>query len=293
MQNWDNLRFYLAVARSGTVSAAAKSLEVSHATVLRRVDQLEQELGVKLFRRLQSGYVLTESGSALYDEASRLDADTIAMVRRFENRDDELAGRLRVTQPENEIIDLYPIYARFIEQYPQIELDISPSSSVKNLNRHEAEVAIRLTARPPELLVGRKVGTVYFGAYVSASYLTRLGRQPGIEDCDWIIWHNESNPEQRNVQVDRLYGMLPNPRIIMQTTSVSDIISAIRAGIGAGLISHSIARQYDDLVLLPDSNISSRLRLWVLTHRDLRKVVRVQCFMRFVADALVEQIAAG
>ncbi len=288
MENWDNLRFYLAVARCGTVSAAAKELAVSHATVLRRVEQLEQELGVKLFKHLQSGYQLSEAGKDLFQQVLKISNDVQDIERQFQGNDEVLAGRLRVTQPENELIEIYPLYAEFSRMYPDIQLEISPSLEIKNLNQHEAEVAIRFIHQPPDLLVGRNVGKVRFSAYASKEYLSRFDSMPKVADCDWIVWRDANKLDQRSRQENKLYDLTPDPKIVMFSTSASDIVSSVRAGIGVALISHSIAHQYEELVPIPDVEMSSRMNMWVLTHRDLRNVARVKCFMRFISDGLMK-----
>lgn len=289
MENWDNLRFYLAVARCGTASGAAKELAVSHATVLRRIEQFEQELGTQLFKRLQSGYVLSESGEALLSRAKHIEQETLNLTRHFHGGDGQMAGKLRITQPENEVLNLYPLYAQFIQQYPDIKLEIDSSASLLNLNQQEADVAIRFTKQPTDLLVGRCVGKVSSGAFCSRTYLERFEQMPTLSECDWILWSPNAHTPM-GIQYTWLTKRVATPKIIMQTSSVSDKISAIRAGIGAGLVSHPIAMQYDDLVEIPSSQLSTALKLWILTHRDLRKLARVSCFMRFMYEELKKQL---
>ncbi len=290
MENWDNLRFYLAVARSGTVSAAAKELAVTHATVLRRVEQIEKELGTKLFKRLQSGYVLNESGKALLPSAEEIERETLNLARQFQGADDQLSGKLRVTQPENEVVDLYPLYALFIEQYPNIQLEINSSSELVNLNKQEADVAIRFTKQPSDLLVGHCVGKVTSGAFCSHKYRNRFKHKPTLSECDWILWSPSTTQAGLGIQYSWLKNHVSNPKVIMRTSSVSDKISAIRAGIGVGLLSHSIAKTYDDLLEISSTKLTSSLKLWIVTHRDLRKLVRVNCFMRFMLEGLRAQL---
>ena len=187
MTNWDDFRYCLAVARSGTVSAASRQLDVSHATVLRRIDQLEQELGVKLFKRLQSGYVLSEAGEAFLQRASGIEGDILDMVNLLQGHDEKPGGVLRVTQPQNVLVDFYPVYAAFLREYPDIRLVVETESTVVNLNQQEAEVAIRVTERPPELLVGRRLGELYFQAYASTEYLARFDSAPQLAELSWIV----------------------------------------------------------------------------------------------------------
>ncbi len=291
MKNWDDLRYYLAVARRGTVSAAARELGVSHATVLRRIDQLESDLGVKLFKRLQTGYRLSESGAVLYDAAVEIEAGLRTLQARVQGRDDELAGTIRVAQTENVVVDLYPLYAEFSARHPDIKLEVLLSPSVVNLNKLEADVAIRQTESPDELLVGRRVGRVRFGAYASASYLSRFGTSPAIAELDWVLWDRKvSNWGLEDSCFHQLYRQVAQPRVVMETASYTEIVSAIRAGMGAGFLSDEIVHQHQDLRPIPGCTIATSTSLWVLTHRDLRNVRRIACFMRFISQGLIARL---
>lgn len=290
MDNWDNIRLFLAVARAGTVSRAAIELSVTHATVLRRIDQFEQQLGVKLFRRLQSGYQLSDAGQAMLARASRIETETQALQQEFQHRDKHLAGKLRVCQPESHVLDLYPLYREFIKRYPDIQLEIKASAQVVNLNQRNTDVAIRITEHPPELLVGRKVGKIYFGAYALKDYAQQLGKNPQWGDCNWVIWQGDPSIEAGDAHFRWLKKYVDQPRIVMETSSVADVVNACKAGIGIGLISHCVARQHPELVPV---NIPSKTKprsLWLLTHQDIRALPRVKCFMRFMNDALKTEL---
>jgi len=287
MKNWDDLRYYLTVARSGTVSAAARSLHVSHSTVLRRIDALETELGVKLFQRLQSGYQLTEAGASLYKKVTDLDADVQFLEASVKGHDEAISGVIRVTQTENVVINLYPIYAEFCRQFPDIKLEVLISPENVNLNKLEADVAIRQTENPDELLVGRKVGSVRFSAFASTEYLARFATPPSIAELDWVVWDKSvSNWSIDDSCFHQLYQQVADPKVVMETSNYSEILAAIKAGMGAGFLSHEIARQDANLEAIPHSPITAQTSIWVLTHRDLRQLNRVRCFMNFVAEHL-------
>lgn len=291
MKNWDDLRYYLAVARSGSLSAAARELSVSHATVLRRIDHLETDLGVKLFKRLQSGYQLSEAGAILLDEATAIAAGLDTLQAKVQGRDDALAGSIRIAQTENVVVDLYPLYARFSADHPAIKLQVLLSPNPVNLNKLEADVAIRQTESPGELLVGRKVGQVRFSAYASADYLSRFTHAPALADLDWVLWDRSvSDWGIEDSCFHQLFRQVPAPRVVMETASYSEIVSAVRAGMGASFLSRQIARQHPELVPIPRCEIEASTSLWVLTHRDLRKNRRVQRFMHFIAEGLMQSL---
>ena len=286
MEDWDNLRFYLAVARYGTVSRAAQRLQVSHATVLRRVDQLEHRLGTRLFKRLQSGYLLSEAGQNLLPQALAIEENMQALAQSLQKRDSEMAGLLRVTQPENDVLNLYPLYAQFLRQYPQVQLEIEASSEVANLNRREVDVAIRFTNNPPELLVGQRLSSRSYGAFASEAYLQQLQENPGLSDYDWLVWQQKGRPLEESPQYRWLMKNVAQPKIRLRATSVSDLISAMRAGIGAGFIALDIVDQYPGLVPIEKTRISSAYQLWILCHREARDVARIKTFMRFIYEAM-------
>jgi DNA-binding transcriptional LysR family regulator len=289
MKNWDDLRYYLTVARSGTVSAAARQMAVSHSTVLRRIDALEAELGVKLFQRLQSGYRLTEAGSSLYKKVAGLNADVQFIEASVRGQDEALGGVVRVTQTENVVVNLYPIYEQFCKQYPGIKLEVLISPENVNLNQLEADVAIRQTEEPGELLVGRRVGSVQFSAFAASRYLARFDTPPSLAELDWVLWDKSvSNWGINDSCFHQLYQLVAQPKVVMETANYSEILAAIKAGLGAGFLSHEIVEQSAELVAIADSPITAQTSLWVLTHRDLRNVTRIKCFMNFVANGLSE-----
>ncbi len=279
MNNWENLRFYLAVARQGTATAAALELRVSHATVLRRIDQLENELGVRLFKRLQTGYELTEVGTGLLDGASALERNIDELVVQCQGQDDELQGPLRVTQPESDTLNLYDLYTQFAERYPGIALQLHSSNAIANLNQQEFDIALRLTDNPPELLVGRCLGPVRFAIYGRQDYLGQFKNRSDLAEFSWIIWTHGQ------IESRWLNRIVPDASVVLYSSSRTDVLNAIRAGMGVGFVSTQIAMQHSDLVTVPAPRSHGSFKLWMLTHRDLRNQARIKVFMRFMVEA--------
>ena len=285
MHNWENLRYYLAVAKRGTVSAAASELGVSHATVLRRIEQMENELGTLLFKKLQSGYELTVAGEKLLVNAEKVEMDIHEMERQFQGQQEQSGGLLRVSQPESDILDLFTHYAEFSREHPEFTLEVHSTMDVESLDRHEVDVAIRVTENPPDLLVGRCLGRIGYGAYASDEYLSGFKKPYNLSEFNWILWHIPPGDRQSRLRELKV----EDPNIVLFTTRMSDVISAVRVGMGVGLISHHIARLYPDLVAIPDTDGANNYPVWLLTHRDLRNSARVRTFMRFMASALKGQ----
>jgi len=287
MENWDNVRYFLAVAEAGTVKAAADSMGVSHTTVLRRIDLFEQEIEAKLFNRLQSGYELTTFGhsilSCTHDVRERIEY----LELQVKGQDLKLEGCLRVSQPENDVIDMYPIYAEFNRMYPDITLQIISSSEMSNLKRHEVDVVLRFTEKPQDLLVGRCVCQVGFGIYGSKNYFKKFDKNPKLSELDWIVFRDFSRKINRAHELEEwISKRVEHPKMALQTGSSSDVINAARAGMGVGFISTEAARKYKELVSLPLDTPVFSLKLWVLTHKDLRHTAMVKAFMEHLSVSL-------
>lgn len=281
MRDWENLRYFLAVARSGTVSGAAKHLGVSHSTVLRRIEQFEQALDATLFKKLQRGYVLTSAGEKLFADAKLIETDIDQVFTRAEGHHDVAEGKLRISQPENGIIDLHPLYAAFLREHPGISLEIHSTMSTYNLNQQEVDVAFRFTETPPDLLIGRRLAKIKTKVYASRDYLVHKEPNTALNNLEWVLWETlgESTLEWLNDKVGE-------PNIVLHSKNMPDILSAIRCGMGAGFLSSNEAEKYPELVPLLGGKSIRTHDFWMLTHRDLRNSERVTTFMRYIADNL-------
>ena len=163
--NWDHVRFFLAVAREGSVSAAARQLRVNYTTVVRRIDAFEDHLNTRLFERLPGGYVLSAAAEAVYEEAAAMEDRAVAFDRILFGQDRKLGGRLRVATSDAVATTLLiPHLERFQNAHPDIQLEVATSDSVVSLDRREADVAVRMTGPPPNTSSARrssKPATVY------------------------------------------------------------------------------------------------------------------------------------
>lgn len=151
--NWDDLKLFLAVSRCGTISGAAKQFSVQHSTVSRRIKVLEQSLGVNLLRRTKNVYKLTAEGEKIERAATRMESEVTGVDGTLLGKNDSLIGPLRVTTINSMSSSiLMPIFSSFCKIYPQIDLHIITSNETVSLANREADIAIRLTNSPPEML---------------------------------------------------------------------------------------------------------------------------------------------
>ena len=187
--DWEDIRVLGQLAESGTVRGAAKALKLHHSTISRRVVQLEHAACVRLFDRTPDGYVLTEAGEHLARSAKRMDEEVIRAGRLISGGDKEMAGRILVTMPESIAVHSFaPKLPEFSERYPNLEVDIKSTTSVVDLSRRKADVAIRMSNNPPESLFGKRLFPYYIAVYATPDYLASHDFNAYPERARWIGW---------------------------------------------------------------------------------------------------------
>ena len=176
MLDWDDLRTFLAIARHGTLSAAARALGVHQPTMGRRLVALEQRAGARLLQKTPGGYTLTASGEAILGNVERIEAEALAVERRITGRDVRLEGLVRVTTVESFAVEvIMPILAGLRQRHPGIEVELLAEMRNLNLTRREADVALRMARLDQPDLTVRRIGVFGFGLYASAAYLAARG----------------------------------------------------------------------------------------------------------------------
>lgn len=285
-QGWDDLRLFLAVARAGSLSGAARELGVNHSTVFRRIGAFEGRIGVRLFDRPQGGgYTLTPAGEEMHDAALRIEDEVASLGRRLAGRDLRLGGTVRLTTVDMLALGLLPRHlAAFRTAYPGIEIEVVVSNEALSLTRREADVALRVADAPPEYLVGRRVGRLAFAVYGAAAVV-----QPGPADTDlrardWIGLDSEHAPLAR-----RFARFLPGVRPVYRANSVAAVIAAAKAGIGLAPLPCGLADTEPALRRVAPLPEDFALDLWMLTHEDLRTTARIRAFLDFLAEALARE----
>src|SRR5918993_340581 len=163
---WDDFKLVRLVAEAKGLTGAAERLGVNHSTVFRRLGQLEEALGAKLFERHRTGYALTPAGEEMAALAERMADDVAGFARKLAGQVLSPAGELRVTTNDTLLAHLLtPLFARFGERCPDVRLDVVLSNQALNLSKRDADVAIRATDAPPETLVGRRAATLAWALY--------------------------------------------------------------------------------------------------------------------------------
>lgn len=275
MTDWDDIRLFLELAREGSLSAAARRLKVDHSTVARRVTALEKRLDLRLFDRLARGYVLTEEGEALLGTAERMETEALALQRQASGRPG-LQGNVRIsTTPMLASLFLLPRLVEFRQQHPDIRIALSGSNRVVDLNRREADLALRLTKPSESGLIARRLGTVGFGLYAGSDYLAATKpKDHGFIGYDGTL----GQISQQRWMEQQLRGR----SIIFLCSDMATMYHAACAGMGVAVLPHFAATTEPRLRRVPAETEAPDRDVWLLVHPDLRRAPRVRAAMDFM-----------
>ncbi|WP_325078969.1 LysR family transcriptional regulator [Klebsiella aerogenes] len=275
--NWDDTRIFLAVARSGTLSGAAETMDMGIATLSRRLDRLEKSLAVPLFSRHQSGYRLTDDGEALLARAEALEHAGLAFgeTARLQGN---VAGLVRLATSDNLAAHfILPSLNGLMEKYPDLRVEVLSGVQSVNLHRRDADLAIRMVKPESGNLTLKRLGKVGFGLY-SADTGQARSTDVAFNHAQYIGW-----PES--------HQHLPAARWITRTlrgrpcrveaNTLLAQLSAVSAGLGLGVLPHFMARKNGLQCVNADIGVDQTL--WLVMHSDLAHSRRV----RVVADHLI------
>jgi DNA-binding transcriptional LysR family regulator len=290
MFTWDDLKHFLAFARSGSVMGAAKAQGVSQSTVHRRLLELEDQLGRQLIQRHVTGYRLTELGADLLPFAERIEGAVAAFEHRLASSDKELTGVVRVTcsPMTGERLKRTPLFDIFQARFPGLRVELIVGDRYFDLSKGEADIAIR--SQGPELddetLVGRKIAEGAWGVYASRAYVERHGRPERPEDvarhsvvqCTGVLASHRSSEWLRVVA--------PNATVAVWAESVPGMILAVKSGAGLSPLPHFIGDRESDLVRVIDNIPELVTHFYLLMPRDMQRTPRVRAFFDFVVSEI-------
>lgn len=287
MNNWDDYRYFLAVAESGSLSAAARALDVTQPTVGRRIRDLERRLRVRLFDRLSHGYVLTVAGESILAQVQQLDQSVLNIEQKISGQDESLSGSIALTATEGlATCWLVPRLVDFNAQHPGVDIKLLIAVSPLNLLRREADVALRLGNPQSDQLVGRTVARVHFGLYASMSYLESHGHPRQLAD---LVRHRiiESVGEMADLkQAEALRALAADAPAPFSSNNAFAQMALLQAGFGIVPLPCYMASGQAEIARVLEKEFDLSLDLWLLTHRDLRRTKRVRTLLKFLADAV-------
>lgn len=284
MYNWDDLRIFVAVARQGSALCASRALGMNQTTVARRIAALEADLGLSLFEKLQTGYRLTEAGHEILALAERIEAEALSLAALAQQQKRNLAGVVRVTL--NEAIAnqfLTPALGDFAERYPDIKVQLLIDDRRVDIAGGEADVAIRAGSRPTEgNLVIRKLATASWTFYCSEAYAARKGFPACAEELDQHVLLGGHGGLAALPPMTWMLEVAPNATIHSYSSSVTNHVVAIRAGLGVGPLPSLEGDRYADLIRCFAAPAQLASEVVLVTRSDLKDVPRIRAFNDFI-----------
>ncbi|MBX2885549.1 MAG: LysR family transcriptional regulator [Granulosicoccus sp.] len=281
--NWEDLRFVLKVAQTGSIAAASQALGVNRTTVLRRINQLENNLDYRLFDRMGSGYALAPGAEKLLESAIEVEKTIDELQRRILGKEVLLEGSIRVTTTDSLLITtVVPHLESFRQRHPNIELEVAISNYQLNLSQRDADVAIRPGKNIPDNLVGRQLGTMQFGLYAHASYMEENPSQK-LEDHRWI---GMDNPILASPPGKWMQEHVPPSSICIRTDSFVTMRAMAETAMGIALLPQSLAERAPTLIRVLGSEPNLENNIWVVTHPDLQRAARIHAFMEHMFHAV-------
>ncbi|MDH3389000.1 MAG: LysR family transcriptional regulator [Gammaproteobacteria bacterium] len=281
--NWDNLRYVLMVANRGSIAAAARELKVNRTTVLRRINQFQENLNCRIFDRGSNGYVLTPEAEKMIDAAREVENTLFNMQRQIAGHELKLEGELRVTTTDTFMLSvLGPHLASFRQKHPYIIVDLLVTNSILDLSHRDADIAIRPTRQPEAHLVGRRLCDVEFGVYATPEILAAV-KGGGIFAGRWIGFVDSLLATPIGAWFD---AAVQARNICLRCDSFVAVRVAAEAGIGLALLPCFLGDASSQLTRIDAPTRELTTGLWVITHPDLARSARVHAFVEHFSEAL-------
>ncbi|MEB2846788.1 LysR family transcriptional regulator [Rhizobiales bacterium RZME27] len=289
--NWDDVRMFLAVARTGQILAASRRLGINHATLGRRITALEADMKTQLLIRRTTGCELTPEGHALYAAAERMETEMLAMQAATGSGDTAIAGTVRIGAPDGfGVAVLAPRLGDLMQRYPQLKLQLVPVHRSFSLSQREADIAITIERPEQGRLISAKLTDYTLGLYASRGYLDGRGRPQMVEDL------------REHARIGYVEDLIFSPSLnftgeVMRNwdagfeiSSAIGQVQAVRAGAGIAILHDYIAQQDAELErLLPD--ISIRRSYWTTYHESLRDLPRIRTVIAFLQEIAKDENA--
>ncbi|MGU3575222.1 LysR family transcriptional regulator [Brucellaceae bacterium C25G] len=285
--SWNDLQYFLAVARTGQLSSAARNLRTTHVTVSRRIEQLEFALKAKLFERNPRGYVLTTIGRRLVETAEAIETSAERLQAQISDSVSQLRGLVRISAPEG-ISNYFFVdkLAEFSQIHPHIAVELLTIQQIMALSRKEADVAITLDPPKAGPYVNKKIIDYTLHIYATDAY---LNKHKSISNKKDLLDHFFIGYIQDLVfspGLDYMRDILPGLRPHFQSTSISAQLKATLCDRGLCVLPYFIARNYPELVIVLPEEVELKRGYWLTCHNDLANAQRVDSIMSFILDTM-------
>ncbi len=287
--DWNDLPAFLAMARAGRLTVAARQMGVDHSTLSRRITALESALGVRLFERRPVGFMLTSEGEALLADAEAIEALTLRMNARLQAESAGLTGSVRIGTPEGfGTYFLAPRLPRLGEAHPELDIELVANPSAFSLSKREADIAVSM-ARPPQGRVyAHKLVDYTLGLYASAGY---CAAHPPVQHRQDLLNHRWVGYVEDLMWTAELDYLPQVGRGIVPRLHISNVISqltALAGGAGIGVLPHFMARREPTLVPVLPAEVQLLRSYWLISHPDTRDLARIRTGIDFIFQAIEE-----
>lgn len=290
--DWSALRDFLSVAKTGSLSRAAKDLRISQPTLSRRIAALEEQLGARLFVRTPRGLLLTDDGDRVLEGARRVEQEALAIERQADASQQALTGTVRISMTEAlGTVWFPPKLAAFHTMHPGLCVEVHVENRAVDLVRREADIAVRMFRPTQADLIAKRVGDLVMGLYATKDYLARNGRPETLEDLKAHTLVSFDESMGRNPAVQKLESNFLREKIAHRSSSFIGQLNATRTGIGLGVHDCFLADPYEDLQRLLPRWFRHTLEIWLVTHPDVRRSARIRAVYDFLCDAFAEDRA--
>jgi DNA-binding transcriptional LysR family regulator len=277
MWQWDDVRYFLALSRTRSLSGAARELRVDHATVGRRLAALEDRLGAKLFDRTPEGFAITAAGQAILSECEAMESSAAEVNRLVAGHDARLSGVVRVATTEVLArLVVVPAAAALRRRHAELQVDVVSGPRPVDVARREADIALRFNRPDDPGLVCRKLGEFALAVYASRDYLSAHGRSSRLEEHASVSylgtpsWFREA---------------LGASQVVFFSNSAFVQMKAVVDGVGIGLLACAQADSDPALTRLNPDEPPVRRPIWLVTHQDLRRIAKIRLVSNAIADA--------
>ncbi|TFV99486.1 LysR family transcriptional regulator [Oxalobacteraceae bacterium OM1] len=280
-----DLELVLALVRGRTLHGAAERLRVDASTVFRTIKRIEKDVGELLFERGRQGYVPTELGCELAAFAERIESELQDAREAAFKSETQPTGVLRITTTDTILhCLLLPVLERFAAHYPGIHLELIAANTVANLSQRDADVAVRATRRPPEHLVGVKLGALQAAVFASRRYLEGRAQPIDLQQADWVAL-DDSLPDHPSVRWRKQHFPKLQPRY--RCNSVLSVAGSVVWGLGVGVVPLFVMKDHPDVEIVDGPLADLETDLWILAHPDVRHLQRVKLLFDFLKQHLV------
>ncbi|MHA7809411.1 MAG: LysR family transcriptional regulator [Marinobacter adhaerens] len=285
--DWDYLRYIRALAIGGTLAKAGELLGVHQTTVLRRLDQMEESMGVQFFERSRDGLQLTPVGETAFREADRLAIKMENLERKLVGQDSAPVGKVRLAAEDAMMSALLsPILAELVREFPDIELETLTDNDVANLSHREADLTLRPENKPQATLEGERIASIESAVYGSARYCRRhrdMDVENRPEGCLWII------PDETfsHLATGRWYRkQLKNVTSFIRCNSLQSMHALAKAGAGLAVLPCYLGESTRELRRLSDPLEGESVDLWLHVNQDTQQMARVRIVMEYLVERL-------